>query len=305
MKKLLLIGLIFFGFTSLSAEMLYTDSYITKMKKIDAMIDTGIDTNLKASKLRSPSIKNILRFKPLFFSGRMMTETSKQTLRDIKSLISTKNHNRYYISILGHTSGNIVPSHDIERSTWSAFWQKAGGEDMSQDQSIALANARIHTVYDALRDEGFRKHNIYTENRMDLDPIATEESHHGVAMNNRVDIALYLKGNINLRINFKLDSSIITSYYHPRVNAFANFLKENREYKAWIIGHTDEQAGYEYNIALSKRRAMATKRLLTSLGVYASQLRTTGKGETQPIDRRSNKIAYRKNRRIEAQLIEP
>lgn len=305
MRKLLFIGLIVFGFTNLSAEMLYNDSYITRMKKIDKMVDTGINTTLKASTLRSPTIRNIMRFEPLFFNGHNMTETSKQTLSDIKSLISSKHNHSYYISVLGHTSSNLVPSHDIDRSVWSEFWQKAGGEDMSQEESINLANSRIHTVYDALRSEGIRKNNIYTENRMDADLIATEESRKGIAMNNRVDIALYLKGNINLHIKFKLDSSIITSYYDKRVKAFARFLRNNRDYKAWIIGHTDEQAGYEYNIALSKRRANATKRLLVSLGVYESQLRTKGKGEMHPLDRRSNKIAYRKNRRIEAQLIEP
>jgi len=304
MKKIILMAFMLFSVNTLAKESLYSDDYIVQLKKIDNIIDTGIPNYVKASTLTSANIKNILRFKPIFFDDREISARSMQRLEDIINLISKKSHSSY-ISLLGHSSSHLLESHHIKRSAWAEFWQKVGGEEMSQDQSIALVNARLRTVYNKFKAKGIRIRNIYTENRTDSDPIATEESAKGIAMNNRVDIALYLKGNINLHINFKLDSSVITSYYDKRVKAFARFLINNRDYKSWIIGHTDEQAGYEYNMALSKRRANATKALLVSLGVYPSQLRTIGKGESEPLDRRSNKIAYRKNRRIEAQVIEP
>ena len=304
MRNKLLLVLVLMGATFGWSDSIYEDDYIQKMKGIKTVVDTGIPNKIKASRLKDGTHRQILRFAPILFDGKSMTSVSKRRLDDIVSLINTKDRSSYYISLLGHTSSHLSKSHEIKRDSWSAFWQRMGGEDMSEEESVSLANSRIRTVYDVLKGNRVHQSSIYTENRLSRDKLSTEASAEGLALNNRVDIVLYLNANINLHIKFKLDSSIIRSYYKKRVHSFARFLKDNPDYSAMIIGHTDKQASYNYNIKLSKRRANATKKMLVSLGVNPRQLRTSGKGYTQPLDRRSNKEAYRKNRRIEARLID-
>jgi len=54
---------------------------------------------------------------------------------------------------------------------------------------------------------------------------------------------------------------------------------------------------------LSYKRAQATKKMLVSMGVDANRLRIVAKGYTKPLDKSTTQEAYRKNRRIEAQLL--
>lgn len=286
------------------SEALYTDTYMQKVKKLNTVVDTGINNTLRSSSLMDKRFKHIMRFEPLFFNGTEMTEASKKTLQSIIDVINQRGSSPYYVSVIGHTSDYTEPSHEIKLNEWSTFWHHLGGEEsMSKEESITLANHRIGTVYNTLIANKVNPSLIYNENRLGKDKIATEATKEGHAMNNRVDVSLYLKGNINLNINFKLDSDIIMSSYNQKVQSFANFLNNNPSYNAVIIGHTDKQGTYSYNMDLSFKRAQATKKMLVSMGVDAQRLSTTGKGYTKPLDNSSTQAAYRKNRRIEAQLL--
>lgn len=74
----------------------------------------------------------------------------------------------------------------------------------------------------------------------------------------------------------------------------------------FITGHTDQLGSFEYNDALSKRRAEAVKSYLTSQGVDASVLTAYGAGESSPIVICSEKLPRKQlieclqpNRRVE------
>ena len=76
----------------------------------------------------------------------------------------------------------------------------------------------------------------------------------------------------------------------------------------FITGHTDLLGSYEYNDALSKRRAEAVKAYLTSQGVDASVLSAYGAGESSPIVICSEKLPRKQlieclqpNRRVEVE----
>lgn len=79
----------------------------------------------------------------------------------------------------------------------------------------------------------------------------------------------------------------------------------------WVIridGHTDVRpiatAQFPSNWELSAARAIAVTRFLTTQGIPAKRLAAAGFGEFQPLDPRTDEIAYRRNRRIEMKLTE-
>lgn len=79
----------------------------------------------------------------------------------------------------------------------------------------------------------------------------------------------------------------------------------------WILrvdGHTDERpiatARFPSNWELSTARAISVVKFLQSQGIPANRLAATGFAEFQPLDERTDEIAFRRNRRIELKLTE-
>lgn len=79
----------------------------------------------------------------------------------------------------------------------------------------------------------------------------------------------------------------------------------------WILrvdGHTDalpiNTPQFPSNWELSTARAVAVSKYMISRGVPPSRIAAAGFGEFQPLDARSDEIAYRRNRRIEMKLTE-
>ncbi len=79
----------------------------------------------------------------------------------------------------------------------------------------------------------------------------------------------------------------------------------------WILrvdGHTDERpistARFPSNWELSTARAISVVKFLRSQGIPPERLAATGFAEYQPLDARTDEIAFRRNRRIELKLTE-
>ncbi len=77
----------------------------------------------------------------------------------------------------------------------------------------------------------------------------------------------------------------------------------------WVLrvdGHTDRvpirNAKFPSNWELSSARAISVVKELITFGVPANRLVAAGFGEFQPLDARTDEIAYRRNRRIEFKL---
>ncbi len=305
LKVILFFGLMVWSSATVVAEDLYTDTYMQNLKRFNSPVKTGITNGIDGDMIRNGEFQSILRFDSLYYLESGVREESKDTFSNIIKMLQSYHDKSYYLSIIGHTSDYIETGHEIILSTaWSRFWHDRGGRDLTRQESYDLANGYIKDVYEMLIKHGADPKKIYTENRLGKDKSFTEEGTKGTRWNNRVDVVLYLAGNIDLQINFKLDSAIIEDGYYPRVDAFVAFMKASPDYNALIIGHTDEQASDEYNMDLSKRRAQATKQMIVGMGIEAKRIAIVAKGEREPIDTEHNEEAYRKNRRIEAQLIQ-
>jgi len=106
-----------------------------------------------------------------------------------------------------------------------------------------------------------------------------------------------------LKVTFAADSYEIAPKMVQKLESFAQFLKENKNYQVVIYGYTDSRGEYEENKKLSQERANSVKDALMQLGVSSSKLTAIGRGEDNPIASNMYKVGRKQNRRIEAELI--
>jgi outer membrane protein OmpA-like peptidoglycan-associated protein len=69
-----------------------------------------------------------------------------------------------------------------------------------------------------------------------------------------------------------------------------------------IVGHTDATGTDSYNQGLSERRAASAAAYLKSQGVASGRLRTSGRGESEPIASNDTEAGQQANRRVEVAI---
>ncbi len=111
------------------------------------------------------------------------------------------------------------------------------------------------------------------------------------------------KKALDLHIQFKYKSTEVAKSSYATLQEYADFLKKHSEYRAKIIGYTDNIGSAKYNKKLSKKRADSVVKLLIEDGVNPSQLIAVGMGEANPIADNATEAGRAQNRRIEAELI--
>jgi outer membrane protein OmpA-like peptidoglycan-associated protein len=82
------------------------------------------------------------------------------------------------------------------------------------------------------------------------------------------------------------------------------FLKENRNIKIEISGHTDNIGDSKHNMILSENRAKSVCDYLIINSIDKSRLTYKGYGDTRPINDNNTKQNRAKNRRTEFKVIE-
>ena len=109
--------------------------------------------------------------------------------------------------------------------------------------------------------------------------------------------------NYGKTILFNSGKSTFKPQTFPVLQSMVSILKEYPYSKFMVEGHTDSDGSNELNQTLSENRAAAVKNYLVENGIATDRLRSTGFGETKPID--DNKTAKGKanNRRVEVSLI--
>jgi OOP family OmpA-OmpF porin len=103
-------------------------------------------------------------------------------------------------------------------------------------------------------------------------------------------------------LTFETSSYDIRQTSYPKVEEFSRFMKENPQYKAEIIGHTDSTGKKAYNMTLSQGRANAVREALIKEGIDAFRLKSRGRGELEPIADNRTQAGRQANRRIEVKL---
>ncbi len=100
-------------------------------------------------------------------------------------------------------------------------------------------------------------------------------------------------------ILFKYNSTDVTDETKDYLALIAEEIKKHPKYRVTIFAHTDSMGSYDYNMALSEKRARSVFETLVSQGVPPQQLTAVGKGENDPIADNTHKEGRAKNRRVE------
>jgi outer membrane protein OmpA-like peptidoglycan-associated protein len=101
-------------------------------------------------------------------------------------------------------------------------------------------------------------------------------------------------------IYFDHDKADVKPESAPTLAEIAKLLKADPKLSLYVVGHTDNVGTYDYNVALSDRRATAVVKELTSKhGIAAAQLKPAGIGPLAPVAPNDTEEGRAKNRRVE------
>ena len=101
---------------------------------------------------------------------------------------------------------------------------------------------------------------------------------------------------------FPFNSTDLLPAGHDNLRNLATSLQENPETEVLIVGHTDGVGSDVYNQNLSEQRASSAAAILASNGVPRDRIRTSGRGEMEPIADNESEAGRQQNRRVEVAI---
>ena len=104
-------------------------------------------------------------------------------------------------------------------------------------------------------------------------------------------------------VHFETNSDRIKPRSFDLLNEVAQALRDNEGIQVSIEGHTDNKGSDNYNLDLSRRRAASVLRYLVSQGIPRDRMRSTGYGESRPIEDNRTTDGRAANRRVEFLIV--
>jgi len=113
--------------------------------------------------------------------------------------------------------------------------------------------------------------------------------------------SLHGEGHIALYgIHFDTGKTGIKPESKPTLDEIGKLLTTSPALRIILVGHTDNQGGFEYNMDLSLRRAKSVANtLITEYGIKQERLRAAGVGYLAPVATNDNDPGRALNRRVE------
>jgi type IX secretion system PorP/SprF family membrane protein len=102
--------------------------------------------------------------------------------------------------------------------------------------------------------------------------------------------------------NFGFDETQLSKTDISYLSTIVEILKDNKQVKIDIIGHTDDVGSSNYNYKLGLERGRIVQKYLLKNKVDANQINLISKGETQPLKSNSTENGRSANRRVELKL---
>ena len=123
----------------------------------------------------------------------------------------------------------------------------------------------------------------------------------GIEVENQGD-RLSIVGDSN-SIECAFDSAALSSTAQTRIRTIADTLTLFPGDRIEVVGHTDSVGSAEYNMDLSKRRALAVTDVFDASGFPPAQLNAFAAGETEPFASNETDRGRAQNRRVEIVFI--
>lgn len=99
---------------------------------------------------------------------------------------------------------------------------------------------------------------------------------------------------------FDTDRAELKAESAPSLAEIGKLLNAQPALKVYIVGHTDNAGGFDYNMGLSQRRAKSVvDKLVQSYGISADRLKPAGAGMIAPVASNDDEAGRSKNRRVE------
>ncbi|HET6245494.1 MAG: OmpA family protein [Bacteroidetes bacterium] len=112
-------------------------------------------------------------------------------------------------------------------------------------------------------------------------------------------------------VKYAYAKSDVNENYKSELKELIGLMKENKEMKLELTGHTDSNGTDKYNLILGENRARTVQRYFMNNGISASRISVISKGESQPLapnengDGSDNIQGREQNRRVEIKIINP
>ncbi len=166
-------------------------------------------------------------------------------------------------------------------------------DDMTGVYYVVLQPGRIYSI------TASKKGYVFYSDRIQIP--ADEAGHEETK-----DIQLYplTQGNTRLLVFFDFDKSTLKDESIPELDRIVEFLRDNKDIKIQLEGHTDDVGTDDYNDRLSLGRANAVRDYLLSAGISGSRIKTTGFGKKKPLKKDTSEEAKALNRRVEMKIID-
>ena len=105
-------------------------------------------------------------------------------------------------------------------------------------------------------------------------------------------------------IYFDTNKATFTPAEKAKVDNLIKLLKENKDYKVKLVGHTDNTGSDNLNVNLSKNRASAVAKALTAAKIDKKRiLSTKGESKSSPVATNDTPEGRSKNRRTEVEVV--
>lgn len=101
-------------------------------------------------------------------------------------------------------------------------------------------------------------------------------------------------------VQFDFDQATIRPESQPQLEAMAALLHAQPELAVYIVGHTDDRGGLDYNMDLSQRRASAVVQALSgTYGIATARMTPMGVANLAPLASNATEAGRATNRRVE------
>lgn len=222
------------------------------------------------------------------FDKSELTESGKATIEEHRRTVKPELSKAYSVIVVGHADST-------------------GKEEYNKKLSFN----RAASVADYLVSTGLKTDTLRVIGRGSKDPLASNKTREGRAQNRRVEILAIAE--LRALDTFIFPSAGLFESRSGDLSASGKALLEENRMAARellsraafieIVGHTDDIGDDDYNMKLSKQRAMSVRNYLVSKGLDSSKIVTTARGESMPITNNSTPQGRAENRRVEVLVL--